>query len=151
MYVSTELVTRSSGSNQDQSRSLQRTHKHKCGHKDMKKRPSFHLDKQAPLVTWWLECVPAGRYECLQSRSARSTDPPAGYSEDNTHIHTPQFTYLIYLASSVKCLPTAAKLTDAAKIWAAALWGFHWTVPTSHLLCRPIFLGGSDGASRFTI
>ena len=44
-----------------------------------------------------------------------------------------------------------SELTEAAKTCDSALWGFHCTVPTSHLLWRPIFLGGSDGASRFTM
>ncbi len=40
--------------------------------------------------------------------------------------------------------------TDAANKWASDLCGFHWTVPTSHLLWRLILRGASDGVSKFT-
>lgn len=40
--------------------------------------------------------------------------------------------------------------TDAANKWAWVLCGFHWTVPTSHLLWRLILRGASDGVSKLT-
>lgn len=76
----------------------------------------------------------------------------------HTEIHTGKHTNLhfLYLHDIISVVMILwwiileVSLTEAAKTWASDLCGFHWTVPTSHLLCRPIFRDGSNGNSRFT-
>lgn len=193
MYVSTELVTRSSGSNQDQSRSLRTqtgqsetdpvhlqtgasasplylmTRVCPCREEWASPQPSLQEYKSTRWLlwstnthrvqqrwrlewtalsdehrrTWTPRLWSTNRISALPSEPLRSfvlAEPAA------SHAHLPHF----QLSGFLIMWPWTAELTEAAKMWASEPWGFHWTVPTSHLLWRPILRGGSDGASRST-
>lgn len=81
----------------------------------------------------------------------RTTRTHVQYTLGNTQtLHLLYLHDIISVAMILWWIILEVSLTEAAKTWASDLCGFHWTVPTSHLLCRPIFRDGSDGNSRFT-
>lgn len=113
-------------------------------------------------VTWWHECVPAEWYVWFCYLMTRVCPCKEVWMSPEPFLHEYRSTrWLLWtqIQSHIFCCyylcvflsSNPAKLTEAAKMWDSDLWGFHWTVPTSHLLCRLIFLGGSEGASRFTM